>query len=194
MKCYNLDGIITKLQKSIAAKKALVEAWEAVTYPTKKNGEPFANMRKNISGAEYSSNPYVMQPGEMTLTVSAWERDLGCGYVADEIKAYNLVKYMTDGKPETKPQNLQPKIYGLEQVYTYDLDDIKEAVAARIACLKKTIAALEKQLEAAPAAYKAYKEAYTAALAELEAVASKDANSDLYCMVRDTVQDLYPYC
>lgn len=139
MKCYNLDGIITELQKSIATKKALLEAWEAVTFPTKKNGEPFANMSKNISGAKYSADNTAIQPGEMVLTVTTWEKEMGCGYVSDEIKAYNLVKYMTDGKPEAKPQNIQPKITMLEQVYTYDLEDIKEAVAARIEELKKPL-------------------------------------------------------
>lgn len=194
MKCYNLDGIITELQKSIATKKALLESWEAVTFPAKKNGEPFATMSKNISGAKYSADNVAMQPGEMVLTVTAWEKEMGCGYVADEVKAYNLVKYMTDGKPEAKPQNIQPKITMLEQVYTYDLEDIKEAVAARIEELKEAIANRERQLEAAPAAYKAYKTAYAAALAELENTADKAAGSELYMMIRDTVQARYPYC
>lgn len=194
MKCYNLDGIITELQKSIATKKALLEAWEAVTFSTKKNGEPFANMSKNISGAKYAADKIAVQPGEYVLSVTTWAGEMGVGYVADEIKAYNLVKYMTDGKPEAKPQNIQPKITMFEQVYTYDLEDIKEAIAARIEELREAIANRERQLETAPAAYKAYKEAYAAALAELEAHASKAAGGELYLMIRDTVQAQYPYC
>lgn len=194
MKCYNLDGIITELQKSIAMKKALLEAWEAVTFTTKKNGEPYANMSRNISGAKYSADNIAMQPGEYVVNVTTWEEEMGCGYVGDEIKAYNFVKYMTDGKPEAKPQNIHPKISMLEQVYTYDLEDIKEAVTARIEELKKAIAIRERQLEAAPAAYKAYKTAYAAALAELETAADKAAGSELYYMIKDTVQARYLYC
>lgn len=189
---YNLDGIIAKLKKSIATNKALLAAWEAVTFPTKKNGEPFSNMSKNISGAKYAADNIAMQPGEMVLTVTTWE--MGCGYLSDEIKAYDLIKYMTNGKPEAKPQNLQPKLSCLEQVYTYDLEDIKEAVTARIERLKEAIATRERQLKAAPAAYKAYKTAYAAALAELDAAADKAAGSELYTMIKDTVQARHPYC
>lgn len=42
---YNLDGIITELKKRNAEDRAKLEAWEAVTFPTKKDGKPFARMQ-----------------------------------------------------------------------------------------------------------------------------------------------------
>lgn len=194
MTCYNLDEIMTNLKKEITVYRARLAAWEAVTFPTKKNGEPFAVMSKNISGATYKAESYTMQPGEMVLTVTAWEKEMGCGYVSSEIKAYGLVKYMTNGKPESKPQNLQPKQPYLEQIYIYDLEDIKEAVAEKIAQLKNEISQYEKQLEAAPAAFREYREAFGAAMKQLEESTGKTENSTLFYMIRDTVQARYPYC
>lgn len=44
--CYNLDGIKTSLKIEIEEREAILKAWENVTFPTKKNGEPFAVMSK----------------------------------------------------------------------------------------------------------------------------------------------------
>ena len=41
---YNLDGIKTELNKRIAVEEFYLKQWEAVTFPTKKDGTPFANM------------------------------------------------------------------------------------------------------------------------------------------------------
>ena len=43
---YNLDGIKTELEKQIEETTAKLEAWENVTFPTKKDGTPFKGVRK----------------------------------------------------------------------------------------------------------------------------------------------------
>lgn len=50
---YNLDGVKKNIEKEIEANEKLLEVWEKVTFPIKKDGKPFATMSKNISGATY---------------------------------------------------------------------------------------------------------------------------------------------
>ena len=129
---HNLDGIQTELKKRIAAQEARLAAWEAVTFPTKKDGSPFKVMSKNISGASYYMEAWAMQPGEYRLRVTTWAD--GSGYISSEIDVYCLVKYLPDENKRAKTQNYQPKLQYLEQVYTYDIDDIKEERTNISAC------------------------------------------------------------
>jgi hypothetical protein len=64
---YNLDGIKTALKKEIEEKEAILKAWENVTFPTKKNGEPFVNMSKNINGATYKKADYGLSANNVEL-------------------------------------------------------------------------------------------------------------------------------
>lgn len=188
---YNLDGIKTELFTTITRKKAILTAWENVTFPTKKDGTPFKIMSKNISGATYFEEAYAMQPGEYMLRVCTWAD--GSGYVTSEIRAHELVKYLKDEAKRAKTQNYQPKITYLEQVYTYDLEDIKNEVAAKIAELKKEIAVLETQISIASEAYTNFSKAYAKAVAELEETSRKSENSTLFYMVFETIKSRYPY-
>lgn len=181
---YDLEGITNELRKELCQARALLEAWEKVTFPTKKDGSPFKNMSKNINGASYAQIGYASQPGEYGISVSTWSN----GYVSDEIKAYDLVKYLKDEAKKAKTQNYQPKVSYLEQVYTYDLDDIKQAVADRIEGIKANISRLEREIDNAEAAYIAFRDAYTAALSKLAQTAGR---STLYIAVRDTVTAQY---
>lgn len=189
---YNLDGIKTELTKEIARKKATMQAWENVSFPTKKDGTPFKVMSKNIAGATYYTEAYAMQPGEYMLKVVTWAD--GSGYVSSEVRAHELVKYLKDETKLAKTQNYQPKQTYLEQVYTYDLDDIKQEVATKIATLKAEIIELETQLALAPEVFTTFRNAYSKALHELEQTSRKSENSTLYYMVLDTVKNRYPYC
>lgn len=38
---YNLEGIKTELNKRLSYEKSILQAWENVTFPTKKDGTPF---------------------------------------------------------------------------------------------------------------------------------------------------------
>ena len=191
---YNLDGIVTELQNRNAQDRAILAAWEAVTYPTKKDGKPFARMAQNISGAKYAAEAYAMQPGEMAVTVTTWGADYGVGYVSDDLPAYTTADRMTDAQKD-KPGNLLPKVPGLRQIYLFDLDDIKAAIAARCDQLRERIATRENQIKQAAEAYNAFKRAYSAAMDQLAAMTGKGAGSDtLYYAIRDTVTARYPHC
>lgn len=65
--CYNLDGIKTSLKIEIEEREAILKVWENVTFPTKKNGEPFAVMSKNINGATYKKADYGLSANNVEL-------------------------------------------------------------------------------------------------------------------------------
>lgn len=189
---YNLDAIQTQLKKDIAINQAYIAAWEKVTFPTKKDGKPFAILSKNIDGAKIAPVSYAMQPGENELTVYTFCN--AAGYVHDSINCYELVRYLKDEKMLAKTENYQPKSTYLEQVYTFDIDDIKQAVADRIKYLKEYVADLEKQLEKSKKVFDAFRAAYDSAVKTLQAETSEFSHKDLYYAVFDCVKNRYPYC
>ena len=196
---YNLDGIKTELTKEISKTETLLAAWEQVTFPTKKNGEPFANMSRNISGAPYAATEYAMQPGENKLSVTTWDKING--YVSDEIDCHSLVKYLQDEKKIAKIANYMPKQSYLEQVYRYDIEDIKEAVSNRINYLKDRIITLKAQLNIVDDCYNNFKKCYAKAIEELTndckaagSVGFSNGKNDIYYMILDTIKDRFPYC
>ena len=197
-KRYNLDDIKTNLKKELEEAEALGKAWAAVTYTTKKDGKPFAALSKNILGASLRPAPYAMQPGENRVHVTTQTKS-GM-YISDELDAYTLLKYLSDDDPKkAKPQNLQAKQTYLEQVYTYDLDDIKTAVAERAAYHARMAESLRDQLKAVDAAFHAFRDAYAAAVEQLKIDCGENGISDvahttLYYDTIDTVKDRFPYC
>ncbi len=189
---YNLDAIKTGIEKDIAINTAYLEAWKKVSFPTKKDGKPFATMSKNISGARYSMESYAMQAGEYELTVTAFCN--AAGYISDTLKAHELIRYMKDESMKAKTENYQPKQTYLEQVYTYDLDDIKKAIANRIAYLESYISDLKAQKENAEKVFRNFRNAYENAMKQLETDCSEFSHKDLFYAVRDCVKSRYPYC
>lgn len=189
---YNLDAIKTGLDRDIDINTAYLNAWKKVSFPTKKDGKPFAVMSKNIDGAKYTLESYAMQPGEYELTV--YTRCSSAGYVHDTIKAYEIVRYLKDAEMLAKTQNYQPKQTYLEQVYTYDIDDIKKAVARRIEYLESYIEDLKNQKIAADRIFNNFRTAYENAMKQLETDCKPFMHNDLFYAVRDCVKNRYPYC
>lgn len=191
--CYNLDGIKTSLKIEIEEKEAILKAWENVTFPTKKNGEPFAVMSKNINGATYKKADYGLSANNVELKVVA---NNNYKWTTDSIDCYTLVRYLKDKSKIAKTENYMPKELCLEQVYKFDLEDIKEAVNNRIKFLKENIESLKKQLEIADKAYIAFRKAYEDAMNVLDNVTEtkKDEYSFLKSNILETVKERYPYC
>lgn len=188
---YNLDDIVTSMKKDIARYTAFAEAWRKVEFPTKKDGKPFANMSKNITGAKYGLVSYAMQAGENELTV--YTQTSATGYIHDTIHVYDLVRYLKDESMIAKAENYMPKQTHLEQVYRYDLDDIKKAVADRIAYCESYVADLQKQIEAAQRIFDNFRAAYDAAVRGLESDTADFEHKDLMYAVKDCVLSRYPY-
>lgn len=196
-KTYEIEQLKAKAENRIAQTKAFIKAWENVTFPTKKDGTPFANMARNFDGAIYEKEDYSLQDGENQLRICANYQFVsetgysGQKYDLDYIKCYQLVKYLKDKDMKAKTENYMPKETYLEQVYKYDLNDCKKAVAQRIEYLKKRLVIYEKQLKIVESVYNKFVTAYEKAIAELAESTMKEENSLLYHDILDLMRHWY---
>ena len=196
--CYNLDGIKTELKKEIALNETLLQAWKNVKIVTKKDGTPFAQMSRNFENAKYQGISYAMQAGEYELWAGGF-----CklnGYVHDTIPCYNLVKYLKDETMIAKTQNYMPKQSYLEQVYCFDIDDIKNAIANKIQYLEERIITLNNELAIVDKCFNDFATAYCELIIKLENECAKAGTTgyggirnDIYYAIMDTVQNNYKY-
>ena len=192
--CYNLDGIKKNIEKEIDCYQCMKKEWESVKFPTKKNGEPFSIMSKNFENATYIGNTYLEQ-GDKGKVLNPTLKVCFCtnlsGYHKDELFLYEYIKYMDKNKFIGKREKNT-----FNEVYVYDLEDIKQAVKDRIEYLEKYINSLKKQLEIADNAYNTFKEAYKNAMEVLNKATETTENtySTLKSDIRDTVKERYPYC
>ena len=189
---YNMDAIRENLKKDISTKNALIEAWKKVSFPTKKDGTAFKIMSKNIVGARYDVKPYLLARGQYELTVTAFANP--GGYVSDSINCYELVKYLKDENMKAKTENYQPEEMYLEQVYTFDIEDIKKAVSDRIVYLESYVSDLEKQLASLETVFRNFRNAFDNAIKTLEHDTKDFSHKDMFYAVRDCVMQRYPYC
>lgn len=188
---YNLDGIKTELEKRLSYEKSILKAWENVTFPTKKDGTPFKVMSKNFDGAKLYLDNFAWRDYEKRLKINIFD-DLN-GYISEDINCYNQVKYISDKSKLEKVSNIMPKEPMLEQVYVYDLEDIKEEIQKTINRHKENIVSLEKQIDQAEKAYNNFVADYKKAIENLVKTCGANDNS-LFYAVRDTVKERYPYC
>lgn len=188
---YNLEGIKTELNKRLSYEKSILKAWENVTFPTKKDGTPFKVMSKNFDGAKLYLDNFAWNDYEKRLKVNTFD-DLN-GYISEDINCYNQVKYISDKSKLEKVSNIMPKEPMLEQIYVYDLDDIKEDIKKTINRHKENIMSLKKQIVQAEKAYNDFVADYKKAIESLIETCGANDNS-LFYAVRDTVKTRYPYC
>ena len=188
---YNLEGIKTELNKRLSYEKSILKAWENVTFPTKKDGTPFKVMSKNFDGAKLCIDNFAWHEYEKKLEVHV--HDELNGYITEDINCYELIKYISDKSKLEKVTNIMPKEPMLEQVYVFDLDDIKEEIQKTIERHKINIISLQKQINQAEETYKEFLSAYKNAMDKLKDLCGCDDNS-LYYAVRDTIKERYPYC
>lgn len=192
--CYNLDGVKKSIEKEIDRCQCMKKAWEKVTFPTKKNGEPFAIMTKNFENVIYNGDTHLNQgyKGKVlnpTLKICFYTGL--SGYCKDELFLYEYVKYMDNNKFIGKREKNT-----FNGIYIYDLEDIKQAVKNKIDYLEKYINSLNRQLEIADNAYNTFKEAYKNAIEVLNNATETTENT--YNMLKsnicDTIKNHYPYC
>lgn len=155
---YKLTKVKNELNKMLIDAKTEKECWEKIEFPTKKDGTPFAVMSKNFKNATYKKLDYALQEGEYVLEVYGCRQ--GIHHVSYSIDCYDIVKYMTDEEKIAKTQNYLPKQSFLEQVYAYDFEDIKKAVAQRIHKLNEEIEKLEYALQISDNVYENFKIKY----------------------------------
>lgn len=186
-----IEEIEKRQEIRIAETEALLKAWKAVTFPTKKDGAPFASMAKNFNGAKYEKWPFAMQEGEYQIKVDTYSEYRGRKeYISDTISVYELVKYLND-EMKAKTENYLPKLPMLEQVYKYDLNDCKKAITQRIEELEKNLAIYKKQAEIMGNAYSTFEHNYTMALRKLATDTLKNEDSCLYSDILDAFKKSY---
>ena len=187
---YDVESIRVAWKKDISRYQTIVKAWESVTFPTKKDGTPFKAMGKNIKGARYEHSDSSSSAYGMKVVVSAW--DAINGYVTDSFGAYEIARYIKDGDARKAKfeKNLAPREPLLENLYVYDLDDIKETIKARIQYFNAKIETLSNDLVNLKSAYTDFKENYRNALIQLEKTVSHYSAND----IKDTIVKRYPYC
>ena len=187
---YDLNEITVKMENKITRAKGLLSAWQAVTFPTKKDGTAFKILSNNIDGATLAQSRYNPHYGENILTVYT-DYLKGCGYCSDDIYCYDTVSPYTNNKrAEEKPENVITTAYG-GKVYSFDLDDIKQAVKERIADLTQRIEELETQYSNIEKIYSDFYNAYETAINNLldATIGTGNGNCDLFYLVRDIVKD-----
>ena len=189
---FNLDGVKTYLAKTLDENETILAAWKAVTFNTKKDGSPFAALAKNFNSARIGREGYDTWEYEKRVYVYGQSRLNG--YVNDSIRLWDNVHYMTDKTKLAKTENILKVGNGYYDQYIFDMQDIKTAIADRIAYLEKYCAELREQINAAERVYNNFKNAYTQAMKTLENDNCEYTHKTLYYAVRDTIKDRYPYC
>lgn len=141
----NYEEIKKEMESRLNDSKARLEAWENVQIITKKDGTPFANMSKNFTGAKYHMESYG-RAGQYRLTL--YYSNSKTSYNEDWLKCYTTEHYMKADDPRrAKTWNFMPKETCFYQTYSYDLEDIKEALENYRMQLRENVYSYEKQLE-----------------------------------------------
>ena len=129
----SLNSIKRELKDYIEENKALLEAWERVTYLTKKDGTPFKSMSKNFNNAIYkrkeSFRGYILE--------------VDTKFTQNHRRSYfrNYIDCGNNDNPNT-------------------LEEIKQKVSKEIESKKRFIKSLEKRLEIIDYAYEEFSKSY----------------------------------
>lgn len=127
---YMVENLKKEKECNLAQCIAFKNAWEKVTFPTKKDGTPFKNVSKNFSGARYYIGAYSITNCNYMLTVNAIaEYNNGTTkYISDDIYCSKNLKYMED---PVNPDNIRKQGLYVEDQYLYDLNEIKNILIPR---------------------------------------------------------------
>lgn len=131
----SLDSIKKGWKELIEQNKAKLEAWESVTYLTKKDGSAFKSMSRNFKNATYKRESFRGNTLFSLEVDTKFTKNYGISYVKDQI----------DCGDKDKPNTLE---------------EIKEKVSETIVNIKYNIEFLETQLEMIDYAYKEFSKSY----------------------------------
>lgn len=144
---YKIENLKKEKEKILAQYIALKNAWENVTFPTKKDGTPFKSLAKNFSGARYYIGAYSITNCNYMLTVDtiAKYNNGTTEYISDDIYCSENLKYMKD---PINPDNIRKQSVCVEDQYLYDLNEIKNIlIPRRIKYYADQIHKLEAELQ-----------------------------------------------
>ena len=174
--CLNL--IKEKLRKEREKARVLAEAWEKVSYEVKKDGTPYKDMRKTISGASYRRIPYSCDPYYNELYVHAWG---SYGNVEDSINVFS-----TDRSEISRRRDAE-NVH--ENIYIFDLGDIRRAVAERAEYWSCRAESLQKELEIADSAWEKYSRKLQDVIDSMEQEIVIQGNRELLCLIYDSMRE-----
>ncbi len=143
---YQVENLKKEKECNLVKAIAFKDAWEKVTFPTKKDGTPFKNLAKNFSGAKYYIGAYSITNCNYILTVNAIaEYNNGTEYISDDIYCSENLKYVKNVK--IKPENIRKQGVYVEDQYLYDIEEIRNIlIPKRIKYYEKRIKELEDEL------------------------------------------------
>lgn len=135
---YEKENQKNKIMRDLCETKAILEAYKGIKRVYKKDGKPFVNINKNFEGCTIKASQYASQPGENQLWV--YGHGNGCGYISAWIDLYSRVE---DMKPEEIKHDPLPKTPMLKQIYSFDCDEIEQAIKEEIARREKEVERLQ---------------------------------------------------
>lgn len=144
----NFEDVKNRLQESINYYDCRIKAWEAVTFPTKKDGTPFKVFSKNFDGADIGKYYPVEDAAHPYLTVYAEEKQIGGNtrYISDHLQIY-MDRY-NDRLPQHNPERTIISWCGIP-IEQLTLDEIKTEIQALISRYKGYKKRAEYQLSIA---------------------------------------------
>lgn len=130
----SLEQIKMGLEKDIASNKSRIEAWQNVTYITKKDGTPYKTMAKNFENAKYGKLHHYLDSFYLEVSIE-------CNINNNEYKVYD-------------------EIFCGDKFKEYTLEEIKEKMVERVEYLKDEIKSQEYQLTIIDSTYKEFEQSY----------------------------------
>lgn len=162
---YNEADVRSELTRDLNKYKALKNAWEKVTYPTKKDGSPFKVLSKNFENATLRQWPYAIHTYELILEV------------------YTYAEH-ENGSSEAISDSLY--CYSNAEERSLTLDEIKVLISDRIAYYETLIDNTESDLEAFHELYTSFYDSYKSAVDKLNAAC---ADKSTYYAIKKCVTE-----
>lgn len=162
---YNEADVRSELTRNLNRYKSLKDAWEKVTYPTKKDGSPFKVLSKNFENATLKQWPYAIHTYQLVLNV------------------YTYAKH-ENGTSEAISDTIY--CYSNTEERSLTLDEIKVLVADRIAYYKTLIKNVESDLKALHELYTSFYDSYKSAIDKLNAAC---ADKSTYYAIKKCVTE-----
>ena len=179
----NLEDIRKELESRIAEYKAEIEAWRNVEILKKKDGSDFALKSKSFKNAKWYIESYS---DEFHPKLKCYGR-VGYRYVDFEIDAY----IYTDNLPESDARKNLGKSAGsfMRPTYVFSVDEVAEAIKARIAVCEKRVANVSAQLAESEVIYNEFFGSVNAALAKMRETCKKFKEDNYACSLEYLLRD-----
>lgn len=136
------ENCLNEVKRQIEKAKLVIDALERVERVRTKSGASFKTLSRNFKNCIIQDKGFAMQPGEKELVV-CYTTPSGCR-MCHTVKIYCYFDQMNKEKIKHDPG---PKDPMLRQVYTYDADEVEEALKEEIRQQRVSLEKLENNLK-----------------------------------------------